>query len=236
MSRNMEWINSAQVGKDGFCRTLGFPALFAQDYYGAFDHFTQPALVDTTHYPGFVVTVIGGAGTIAMQDVVGGALGLVGGAADGKGVELQSIGECFLPAANKDIYAEARIKLTDCDDIDWLFGLATTDTSLFAGIPNEVIIFRGDDGDANIDFQVRSGGTGNAADTGYDTANATWVRLGFHVRGITSVTPYINGVALTPVTANIPATEMCLSFGALDGATTASNVMAIDWYRVLQFA
>ena len=234
MGRNAEWMNSALVGRDGFCRTPFAPALFMQDYHGWFDHFVLTTITSTTTMAGFVLTGIT-TGTVVAQDMAGGVLGLVGGSADGKGIEIQAAGECFLPAANKDLFLEARVACVDADDIDWFIGLATTDTSLFASEPDNKIEFSGDDGDANLDFQVRGGGAGDPVDTTYDMANNTWRRVGFHVKGVTSVTPYIDGVAGTAVTANIPAVEMKLSFGMLDGATAAPNKLLIDWIRVMQF-
>lgn len=230
-----DWKNQGLLGKDGWCRTLPGAAAFARRYYGAFDHFAPSRLASTTAYDGFTVTAIT-AGTLVMADAVGGWLNLTGGAADGRGIQMQSDGEMFLPAANKDIWFEARIKVADADDIDWFLGLASTDTNIFSTDPTELIAFRGDDGDANIDFQVRNGGTGAQADSGTDLSDATARILGFHVIGATSVVPYINGSAQTAVTSNMPTAEMALTFGMLDGATTASNTLGLDWYRIVQLA
>jgi len=238
MGINANWQSGALLGVDGFCRTLFGPAAFARKAYGAFEHFAPSRLASTTAYDGWTVTQITAtsSGTLVMADAAGGWLNLTGGTHDGAGIQMQTDGEIYLPAANKDIWFEASIKLADADDIDWFLGLAVTDTNVFSTDPTSLIAFRGDDGDANIDFQVRSGGTGDKADTESDASNATAVRLGFHVLGVTSVTPYINGTALTAVTSNIPTTEMTLSFGMLNGSTTGNNTLGIDWYRIVQLA
>lgn len=237
MGRNSEWMNSALVGKDGFCRTPFAPALFAQDYFAAFDHFCPSMLVDATHFPGFTVSEITAtdAGTLVMQDLPGGVLGLVGTTYDGAGIQMQQIGLPFLPAANKDLYFEARVKAIVANDIDLFVGLAAADTNVFSTDPTDLIAFRADDGSAALNFQVRNSGTGAAAATGVSLVNDTWIRIGFHVQGVTKVTPYVDGVEYTAVAANIPVAGIGLTFG-MCGGTTDANKLLIDWYRCLQFA
>jgi len=237
MSKTTEWIHSAQVGRDGWRRMPGFAGIFARNYHGGFEHFSPGGIVSATSYAGWTVTQITavGPGTLAMADEAGGVLTLNGGATDGDGVQMQAGGECFLPAANKDIYIEARLKIQDADDLDWFFGLACTDTNIFSTQPTELIAFLGDDGDANLDFQVRNGGAGAQADTAVDMANDTYKYLGFHVVGVTKVVPYIDGVAQTAVTANMPTALMRLTMGMLNGATTANQLLSLDWISWIQF-
>ncbi len=235
MGVHSTWRSGVLLGEDGWNLSPFTQAPFARYAYGAFEHFTPSLIVSTTSYPGYTVTQIT-AGTLVMADAAGGWLNLTGGAADGRGIQMQAAGEAFIPAAEKDIWFEASIKIADADDMDWFVGLASTDTNVFSTDPTDIIAFRGDDDDTNIDFQARKAGAGAQADTGSDTANTTAVRLGFWVKGVTSIVPYINGVAQTAVTANIPVVEMCLTFGALDGATTASNTLGLDWYRIVQLS
>lgn len=227
------WRTDAQVGRDGFCRTIYAPSGFARELYGNFEHYAPSRLTSTTTYPGFDVDVLV-AGTLVMADRVGGWLYLTGGGAATQGIQMQEEGCSYLPAAGLDIWFEAEIELNDADDIDWLVGLAEDDDDIWTADPTEIIAFRGDDGDLNIDFQVRDGGAGAQADTGVDVANTTAIRLGFWVQGITQVVPYINGTAYTAVTANIPTSVVGVSFGMRDGATQANNTLRINWYRVLQ--
>lgn len=230
-----EWfINDALVGRDGFVRTLWSPATFARKYYGGFDHFSPSKIISTTAYAGFDVTALTG-GTLVMADRVGGWLYVTGGGAAGQGIQMQSDGAAFLPTVDKDIFFEASVEVVDADDQDWFVGMASLDTNIFSTDPTELIAFRGDDGDVDIDFQVRESGTGAQADTGSDMSNTTAIRLGFWVKGTTSVTPYINNVAGTAVTVNLPSSNnLRVTFGNLSGATTASATLRIDWYRVLQ--
>jgi hypothetical protein len=236
MSRNSEWMNSALVGRDGFCRTVFAPELFAQDYYGLFDHFMLSKLTSTTAMGGFTVTVLTDtdAGTLVMTSgAAGGVLGLVGATHAGAGIECQNIVANFLPAANKDIFFEARMKLSTANVPNWFLGLAALDTSIIASVPDNVIMFTGVNGDAHIRLQVRAAGTGAAAVTGTDLVDNTWMRLGLWIQS-TKVIPYLNGVAGTAVTTNIPSAALSLSFGMNNGDTTP-RTMSLDWYRVMQF-
>ena len=231
-----EWWNvDALVGRDGAIRTPFDHAAFLREWYGGFEHFAPGRIISTTAYTGFDVDVLV-AGTLVMEDTLGGWLGLTGGAAT-QGIQMQSGiggGEAFLPAANLDIWCECSLRAEDADDIDWYFGLINTDADLWTGEPTEIIAFSGDDGDANIDFQVRDGGAGAAADTGTDLADGIAIRLGFWVKGVTEVEPYINGVAQTAVITNIPTNLTRLTFGMRNGATTANQALSIDWYRTVQ--
>ncbi len=223
------------VGIDGFCRTGAFDGLAARAYSSYFEDFYPARIESTSAMTGYTVTQITATSTGTLVAGINsyGSLDLTSGTHDGAGIQCQA-NAYALPAAAKHIWFEASITLLDCDDIDWMIGLAATDTNIQSTDPTELIVFRGDDGDANIDFQVRTGGTGNAADTTVDTANSTAIRLGFYVNGVTSVTPYINGTAYTAVTTNIPTVAARLTFGILGGATQASNTMSIDWIRLLQ--
>jgi len=199
--------------------------------YGKFDDFSPGGLVSSTSLAGFSTTVVS-SGTLVMADAAGGVLQLTPGGTEDHGVQIQTNGEMFLPAATKDIWFECRVRGNDVTEVDWFLGLCTTDTSIIASNPNDAIGFWTHDGDVNIDFEVADG-TGTPTDTTSDLANNTWVRLGFYVNGVTSVTPYINGTAGTAVTANIPAVEMALSFACTTGEGSV-NTLDIDWYKIVQ--
>ncbi|HUU90642.1 MAG TPA: hypothetical protein VM238_05460 [Phycisphaerae bacterium] len=233
MSIRSTWQNSSLLGKDGFCRCVYSAATFAPLQYMAFTDFVPAPIKDADEMPGWTVTLSGGGeGSLVMADEAGGILQLTPAAAEDQGIQIQTDGEMFLPAATKDIWFEARIRGNDVTQVDWFAGLCTTDTSIIASNPDNAIGFWTHDGDANLDFEVADG-TGAPVDTTVDLADNTWINVGFLVNGVTSVTPYINGVAYTAVTANIPATELALSFAVLSGEG-AANRLDIDWVRCTQ--
>jgi hypothetical protein len=232
MGLHADWVGQALVGIDGWCRTPYAPGLNLRYAYGFETHFTPIPLLSSTSLLGFTTTQIS-SGTLTDQGQAGGVLSITN-TTDGQGVQCQADGIWFAPAAGKFCWVEFGIKgITDADDCDWMVGLASSDTNIFSTDPTNLVVFRGDDGDANIDFQVRAGGTGSAADTTYDTADATAVTLGFFINGVTNVTGYVNSVALTAVTSNIPTSAMRLTFGALGGGTTNPNHFGLDWIRFL---
>jgi len=205
--------------------------------YGMFEDFAPSKIVSTSSYPGFTVTAIT-TGTLVMADRVGGWLQLTPNNSTGHGVQMQSDGEIFLPAADKDIWFECSVRGNDITKVNWFIGLATTDTDIIGSNPADLIGFHTHDGDANIDFEVSAtAGAGSEVDTLSDLSNNTAVRLGFYVNGVTSVTPYIDGTANTTATsttvANIPAVEMALSFACTTGEGQV-NTLDIDWYKIVQ--
>ena len=63
----------------------------------------------------------------------------------------------------------------------------------------------------------------------------TYVRLGFKVNGVTNVTHYVDGVAISTsiLTANIPIVTLCPSFVCQSGGTN-DPIMHLDWVRCVQ--
>lgn len=236
-----EWWNTdAQVGRDGFCRTLYGEPAFAREYYGDSSDFTggdDNFIAGGAGYAGWSFTAVG-ASVLQKVDAVGGILRFLPNANDNDGLQIQTDGEMFLPSANSDIWFEARIRGSDVTQVDYFLGLCTTDTTIIATNPADVIGFWKHDADANVDFEVSATlGAGAPVDTTSDMADNTWIRLGFWVQGLTQVVPYINGVANATATsatvANIPAVEMALAFACLTGENVA-NTLDIDWFRIVQ--
>jgi len=169
----------------------------------------------------------------AIDNVIGGVLKLTNDDADDDMDQIQLVGEPFKLAANKPLWFETRLKVSDATESDFIAGLCITDTSLIAAM-SDGVYFRKDDGDANIDFVTEKDGTATEADTGSDAGDDTYVRLGFYCDGVTSVTPYIDGAAATAHTTNIPDDEeLTVSFAIRNGEAAAKS-MSIDWVRVVQ--
>ena len=239
-TQHSEWRKTdGLLGYDGFCRSIfagGAP--FAREYFGTSEDFSLGGdIISTTAYAGWTVTAVG-ASTLVMGDVLGGQLQLTTSAVEDQGIQMITDGEIFLPAALNDIWFEAQVSGNDVTEVDWFLGLCTTDTTIIASNPADVIGFWTHDGDANLDFEVSAtAGAGAPVDTLTDLANATAIRIGFHVNGLTNVTPHINGVAnataTSAVVANIPAVEMTLAFAILAGEGVAKNLNLV-WFRIVQ--
>ena len=180
-----------------------------------------------------VVSVGTGTSTVALKDAAGGVLRVNTAANEDDGGQAQSDAECIVIPAAGSIWFEARVNLTDeVTQSDAFVGLATVDTSIIAGAPNDVILWRKDDGDTNWDFVADTAGSPTTVAGAHTAVAATWVILGFTFDG-TTLYPYVDGVRGTGITTTIPtAEELMISFGYLNGAAAAQNEgMDIDWIR-----
>lgn len=179
------------------------------------------------------------AGTWALSDAAGGvALADAASSTATQGINVQKLGECFLPAADKDIWYETRVKVVDTYDKAELFiGLSITDTTIIATSANSSTDHIGwqcvtDDG--VLLFTAEKGGTG-ATRAAATIAEDTWIKLGFHVKGVTSIDQYINGVktGTANVTANISVAEMTPSFVCQSGGTN-DPILHVDYVKCVQ--
>ena len=165
-----------------------------------------------------------------------------GNASADDGVQAQLLNCRVLPKAGRKIAFEARVKMNDATD-QYFLGLCATDTTIIA---SGVI----DDASDKCGFFHHAASTDNkisavsarttSEEIDADVANnvdATYVKLGFVIDGLTSVTWYVNGVAVgTVVDANdIPNAAMCLSGVAQIEGTGADAEMTVDWVRVAQY-
>ena len=237
MPEHCLWDRGGQHGKDRSRHCQYSPPTFARMQFGHFEHYSPGDLTGVATYPGWTVTPIV-AGTLVMLDRVGGWIQLLPAAVEDQGVQMQSDGEMFLPAANRDIHFGIRIESLDVTENDIFVGLSITNGTLITAPAADLIGFWTHDGDANLDFQCQATAqAAGAVDTGVNLADNTAIELGFFVNGITSVHSYINGVedttAQVNVAAQIPITELALSFAVLTGEI-AANDLKIDWYSIVQ--
>jgi hypothetical protein len=208
--------------------------------YECFEDFTNN---DAATMAGYTVTQAT-TGTFAMGSEVGGtALADSNSTTQHQGVNVQKLGPCFTPAANKDLWFECRFKVVDTYDKCELFvGLAGVDNTLS---PN------GNLDAANteyIGFGIETGGAGTMSfyeckataelkDATSAIAEATYIQVGFKVTGITAIAAYVNGAAITltnVVASGIPVTDVMTPSFVCQTDGTNDPILHIDWYRVIQ--
>ena len=179
------------------------------------------------------------AGTWALGDGAGGvALADSGSVTVTQGINVQKLGECLTPVADKDIWYETRIKVVDTYDKAELFiGLSETDTAILDTSANESESHIGwqcvtDDGVLLFSSEKATAGTTKASNT---IAEDTWVKLGFHVKGVTSIDHYVDGVKQSTghVTANIPIVDMTPTFVCQSGGTN-DPILHVDYIMAVQ--
>lgn len=155
-----------------------------------------------------------------------------------QGATLQHNKAAFVPAANKHIWAEFEFKVVDTfDKVELFCGLSELDTSLIAASANSSANHIGwecvsDDG--VLVFAGEKAGT-RGTSTAATIAEDTYVKLGFYVNGVTSVTQYVNGVetGTALATANVPVVALYPSF-VCQSAGTNDPIMHLRGYRVFQ--
>lgn len=208
--------------------------------YGIFEDFTN---IDAATLAGYTATPAT-TGTFTLGTAAGGtAEADSGSTTQHQGINVQKLGPCFLPAANKDIWFEARIKVVDTYDKVQLFvGLADVDNTL---VPN------GDLDSTNseyVGFGIETTGAGalsfyeckataELTDVVGAIAEDTYIRLGFKITGITGISAWIDGAPVTltnVVYTGIPVTDVLTPSFVCQTDGTNDPILHIDWYRVFQ--
>ena len=182
-----------------------------------------------------------GSGTRAIAQAKDGILVVTNAAADDDHNFLQTrdvasgqVAEHWKFTAGKRLFFEARFKVSDATQSDFVMGLQITDTSPLA--VSDGIWFQKDDGDKHIDFHVAKGSTQSDLTAGADAADDTYMKLSFVYDGSTSfITAYKDGVIMGSVpTTNAPTTEeLVVSFAIQNGEAVAKS-MSLDYIRVVQ--
>lgn len=178
-------------------------------------------------------------GTAAISTAASGVLELDSNSTTStQGAQLQRVKSAFVPVAGTKIWAEFQFKIVDTyDKVELFVGLSEIDTTLIAASANSsanhigwecvtdngVLVFAGE----------KAGARGTA--TSATIAEDTYIRVGFKVDGVTSITQYVNGVATGTAlaTANIPVVALYPSF-VCQSAGTNDPIMHLRRYRVFQ--
>lgn len=201
------------------------------------DDFCQ-SLDDGVRWDVAVIEIGQGSATYTCTNEVNGVLLLTNAAGDNDYIEVAQLCECWKLVDNFPLYAEMRVKISDATQSDFWFGLVIAQT--FFTPPNDFVVFKKDDGDANIDFANQVNGAGNDTDTTIDFEDDTWLRLGFHWDGDGTIRWFIfrdvdeyclaTGVVTTSI---VQDEELTLGFGIRNGEAVAKTC-SIDYIKCSQ--
>lgn len=201
------------------------------DWIQYFNDFILETDFDVTN--NFTLTTVeagGGNASEVIGDAKGGVLVLTNddGASDSDYAQLKN--ETFTFEAGKKLYFGARWKVNDADGVSAIMGLTVLDTSPLDAADMLAFVID-DDSDSNLDFKAVKTGVGTTEVAGIATvADNTWMVTEFYYDGANKIELYVNGAAAgSCVLTNAPTTELTLNFGILG----ASDVMSIDWVRVM---
>jgi|TARA_R100000458_G_scaffold59019_1_gene68432 hypothetical protein len=169
----------------------------------------------------------------ALTSQAGGALLITNDDADNDLDFLQLKGESFKLSSSKRAYFEARFKVSDATQSDFVMGLQITDTTPLA--TTDGVFFIKDDGDTNLDFIVEKDSTSTDTTAIHTMVDDTFVVVGFFIDPNTSqVSYFINSSdPVGVVNTNLPDDEeLTVSFGIQNGAA-AAKTMTVDYVNVI---
>jgi hypothetical protein len=183
-----------------------------------------------------------GTGTDALSDVdPGGVLLLTCQATTDDACEqVNKTGAAFKLAAGKTLWFEARVRFVGvATTAEVSLGLVNAGEDLTAVadvIPQDGVSFTMQNGAAAMALTCSKDGTNTGAVAAVHTlVNNTWTRFGLLIDGVTSVTPYIDGVAGTAATATICDDELLTPYFLVrNGDATTQEVLQIDYVKVVQ--
>jgi hypothetical protein len=210
------------VGEDSPFADLAMPVptLF-HNYMEDFDYYTAGD---------WTVTETDAGATQALTDGDGGLLLITNTAADNDLVSLQKKGESFRFASGKELYFEARFKVSDATQSDVVIGLQITDTT-----PLDVtdgVFFIKADGSTTVSLLVEKNNTATTTSVG-TMADDTFIRLGFYYDGGSSIQYSVNGVVGgTSVTTNLPDDEDLTVTIAIQNGEAVAKTMTVDYVFV----
>ena len=211
------------VGEDSPFADLTMPAPTKfHTYYEDFDYYVAA---------NWTVTETQAGATQALTDGDGGLLLITNTAADDDLVALQKVGESYRFASGKELFFEARLKVSDATQSDVVIGLQITDTT-----PLDVsdgVFFIKADGSTSVSLLVEKNGTATTTSSVATMANDTFISLGFYYDGASSIQYFVDGVVKgTSVTTNLPDDEDMTVSIALQNGEAVAKTMTVDYVFV----
>ena len=177
-------------------------------------------------------------GTFALDDAEGGvALADCNSVTSAQGINVQKAGEFIkCGVARTKQFFEARVKVADIATGPELFvGLAVVDTTVIASsaLTAQAIGFKTLTDDGVLLATCKDGTSETTVGSIHTLVDDAWVKLGFMVEGSVAdstavVSFYVNGVYKGKITANIPTTELTVTF-VCQSAGTTDPILHIDW-------
>jgi hypothetical protein len=179
----------------------------------------------------WTVTETDAGATQALTDGDGGLLLITNTAADNDLVALQKKGESFRFSSGKQLYFEARFKVSDATQSDLAIGLQITDAT-----PLDItdgVFFLKADGSTSVSFLVEKNNTATTTTAVATMAEDTFITLGFNYDGGSVMQYCVNGVVTgTSAVTNLPDDEdLTVSFSIQNGEAVAKT-MTVDYIFV----
>lgn len=152
------------------------------------------------------------------------------------GASIQTVQESWKLEDGKRLWFEAKVKVSDADDMDAFVGMSVNFTTNpeAALTAADRVGFQINDGAASILAKTEKNGTETSTDTGADAADATYVKLGFYFDGY-NVHFYVNRFYVATHTANVPDDEnLAIALFELSGSNSGTKSMTVDYVMVVK--
>ncbi len=185
----------------------------------------------------FFVQPVTGKGYFNFEINAGGTLLLTNTAVDDNAQQIAGRSEAFKLAAGKTLWFEARVKISDATESDLIVGLVADGEDMTGVADNRFadgIGFFKADGATALQFGASKDGTDTGANTNVGTVTTGWHVIGFRVDGLTSATPYFDGVAGTPISATFCDDEALCPIAMVRNGAAAAKTLEVDYVKVVQ--
>lgn len=181
----------------------------------------------------WVVTETDAGATEAIAaDELNGALLITNTAGATDVVQIQGNEETWKMSAGKQLWFETKVKFSEATEIGLFLGLSTTDTTPLT--TTDSVGFRKADGTAAIHSVTEDNTTETTTASVHTLVAATYVTLGFHWDGVSSVRFFVNRSLAATHTANIEQTnKLALTVNLTNGEAVAKT-LTIDYIYCAQ--
>jgi len=149
---------------------------------------------------------------------------------DNDGGLVQSIQEYIVGSANKAIYLETKVKLSDATQTDFYFGLsaqAETDPENILSAASR-IGFEKLDGTAELSAVCTASSVTTKSSCQRSLSDATYAVLSIYFDGTTAFF-YVNGNQVQSIATNVPADEMAVAMFHLSGNNSGTKTSTWDY-------
>jgi hypothetical protein len=227
---NTRFSNTILYDRGGSLKKWGLDlpqGRMSPDYVTVFDDFTG-VVIDATN--DWTVVKDSSAAVALVADTAGGEVVLTSQTTtNDDGASIQG-NEIFLPAAGRTIWFETRIKVADADQQDVFVGICenfATDPEACLTASNRIGLQITDE-DASILCKSEVADAETSTDSAIDAVDATYIRLGFKVSGISQIQFFVNRELVATHT-TVPATEMAPAIFSLSGNASGTKSLTADY-------
>ena len=204
--------------------------LDATKHHIFFDDFdTTPVAAQWT-----LTATSGGSGTsaITVPDADGGLARITTAANENDGIFAEWISESFLLESGKKTWMKVRLQVGDATQSDMIIGLHSTDTTPMDATMRFAFIT--EDASASVFFNSDNNTTDSDSASLATLADDTFITLAVYYDGVTTIECYANDALIDRMTSiTVPAAEMAVGFGYLNGAAGAETT-DVDYILVVK--